>query len=189
MSMNRYIFIFLFIVSNFLFVSKSALADPLKTFIAPSFGGVYYNETRDTSPTTEALVSGLRYHLAVDFAALHQHVSITTFINFGTYIDVGGQFRVFDHSLSQTRGGSGFIYGAGLGVSYSPGISGQGNFIDSSAILFLRLLMDTDNEWGFFLETTYEAAFMRKLKESDTPFRGIDHRFYFSVGIPFNTSL
>ncbi len=184
--MKRTLFAFVFLSS--VISSKSLHADPLNNFIAPAIGGGFYNETKDSSRINETLVRGVRYRLSADFVSLHNNVSVYPFVDFGTYINFGAQLRVFGHSISESRGGSGLIYGLGAGYSYSPGIEPRVAFAELCITAFFRVLLDTEKEWGFFIEGSYEAALNRDFKDFDAPDKGTDHRFFLALGIPISTN-
>ncbi len=178
----------LILLIGIIFTALPCSADPLNNFIAPAIGGGLFNEVKDSSLSNETSVAGIRYRLSADFVSLHNHVSAYTFYDFGTYSDFGGQIRVFAHTISEERGGNGLIVGVGMGGAYSPGIEAKVAFADISAVLFFRILLDTNKEWGFFAEGSYEAAFLRSFKDFDAPDNGVDHRFFLSMGIPISTT-
>lgn len=166
----------------------AAKADPLESYIAPNFGGYFVSETRNTSPTQQSTVEGIRYTFGADFAALRHNVSAHLNFGFGSYIDFAGQFRIFDHSLMPGEGGGTFMYGLGHGLSYSPGIVENQAFVDLSVILFVRALFDTEKDWGLYLEGNYEVVYYRELMTNADVDNRISHRFQVAIGIPFASS-
>lgn len=174
--------------------TQNTLAAPLESIIAPHFGAIYVNETRQSSTDTEAETKGYRYTLRTDFMSLPNHVSINLMGATGAnYWDVGAQFRLFDYATLRDLGSSGVIYGIGAGFAYSTGysedvVTSSSAFTDLIVTAYARFQFDTQKEWGLFFETAYEAIILRSFSESDTPDKASSHRFLLAVGIPFEFS-
>lgn len=185
-----YIPIFLLLIWN-----QHSHSNSLETVIAPQIGATFVNETRSSSAEKNHLSRGLRYNARFDFMNIPDHVSVNMTSAYGlNFLDLGAQFRVYDYT--QKRGSSVFdiFYGIGAGLNVSPGyraeIAAQKTpFADFLLSPYFRLHLDTQNQWGIFIEGAYELilqrVFLRKGIAADL---GLSHRFVFMVGIPFEFS-